>query len=208
MIATLAPASAVPLTTTPAAFSEAFTALSVETALITGAEGAVASILTETVVSALLFPAASLADTTTLVFPSAGTEVAAKVVVQTPLALVVAVAVEPPHVTVTTELASAVPETVTPAAFAAAFKTLVAPIGLTFGASGGVVSELPPAATPASAIPAKAVSHEGPPEASGAAGGAEGAVVVVFVVEAEPEEGPPEPASVAVAGEPVADGLA
>ena len=207
--ATLAPASAVPATATPAVFSAALTALSVDTALTTGAEGAVASTLTETVVSVLLLPAPSLAYTTTLAVPSAGTEAAETVVVQTPLAFVFAVAVAVPHVTVTTELASAVPEMVTPAAFAAAFTTLAEPIELTFGASGGVVSEDFPLA--ARATPAKAATHPLPAEAAAvAASAAVGAAETagVELVDPELEEGAPEPASVAVTGAPVEAELA
>ena len=85
------------------------------------------------------------------VFPSAGTEDPETVVVQTPLALVVAVAVAVPQTTVTVALASAVPEIVTPAALAAALITFDAPTALILGASGAVVSGVDPFVNTASA---------------------------------------------------------
>ena len=139
--ATLAPASAAPLTTTPAAFSVALTVLSVATEPIADTAGATVSTTTALVPATPTLPTVSVAKALMLVLvASAGTSAAANVVVHAPDELAVTVLTTVPQVTATLEPASAVPLTTTPAAFSAALTVLSVATELTTAAVGAVES--------------------------------------------------------------------
>ena len=140
---TLALASALPLTSTPAAFSSALTVLSVATALITGAVGAALSMLTLRVPAALVLLAMSLAVTLMLLVPSAGSSPLVKLALQAPVMSACTVLMVVPQVAITVALDSAMPLTTTPAAFSTALMMSLLAIASTSGALGAVLSLRP-----------------------------------------------------------------
>ena len=90
--------------------------------------------------AALTLPAGSVAVALIVVAPSAGNSPAAKVALQLPAPLAAAILLDEPQVTVTVELASAVPVTATPAP-ASVLLTMSSPAtAATTGAFGAVVS--------------------------------------------------------------------
>ena len=137
--ATLAPASALPLTSTPAAFSATLTVLSVATGLMTGVLGATASNATVRVLAGPVLPATSVA--TALIFPLAGMLALAKVLLQLPSPAALTCWVVEPQVTATLAPASAVPLTATPAAFSAMLTVPSVATRWITGASGAAVSK-------------------------------------------------------------------
>ena len=102
--------------------------------------GAAASTTTALVPAALALPAMSVATALTVVLAaSAGTSALLKLVLQLPPGAAT-VLLTAPQLTATLEPVSAVPDTVTPAAFSAALTMLSVATALITGAMGGVVS--------------------------------------------------------------------
>ena len=136
---TEAPGFALPLMTTPAARSVPFTMSSAVTLAMTITD--VLSMTTTRDADGPTFPAASVAAAVTVEDGlSGGTSPDAKCVLQAPFAPATTLCVTVPQVTATVAPASAVPLTVTPAAFSAPLTMSLVDTGPMTGATGAIVS--------------------------------------------------------------------
>ena len=140
LTATVELASARPLTVTPSVFSAAFTRPSPDTVAMDGAATIVSINTVRGDEATLVFPMPFVTVAVMAVDPSAGMSDAPKRVDQFPAPSASTVLDAAPHCTTTLPLATAVPETETPACFSAPLTMSFVETAVICGASGRTVS--------------------------------------------------------------------